>query len=66
MNAEYLLQQLVKITRLLRRAQKEYYACRADRKDPIKAGLLSEAQRREQDLDKLLIQIDKVYHIPTE
>lgn len=66
MDAAYLLTQLVKVTRKARSAQKEYYAYRADRKDPIKAGLLSEAQRREYDLDKLLTQIEKVHPVPQE
>lgn len=57
MDPKYLLQQLFNKSAALRKAQKDYYGHRAPKEDPLKRGYLQEAQRREQDLDKLLVQI---------
>jgi hypothetical protein len=57
MDPKYLLQQLFNKVAALRKAQKDYYAHRAPKEDPLKRGYLQEAQRREQDVDKLLVQI---------
>lgn len=67
MNDGYILEQLVKKGRALRKAQKDYYNYKADpRVDPIKKAHLQEAQRREQDFDRLLVQVDKVHPVPAE
>jgi len=67
MNAEYLLKQLVIAGRVMRKAQKEYYARPGPVKDdPIKKRLLQEAQRRGQDFDKLLLQVDKIFPVKAE
>lgn len=64
MNTDYLLTQLVTAGRAMRKAQKEYYARPGPVKaDPIKKGLLQEAQRREQDFDKLLLQVEKIFPV---
>jgi len=60
MNDTYLLRELFKKVALLRKAQKAYYSYRGDPKvDPIKKAHLQEAQRREEDLDRLMILIEK-------
>ncbi len=64
MNAEYLLTQLVQKGRALRKAQKAYYGYQADWKDPIKKAHLAESKRREQDFDRILMEIDKVHQVP--
>lgn len=67
MNDGYLVEQLVKKGRKLRKAQKEYYSCKADpRTDPIKKAYLKEAQWREDEFDRLLAQVDKVHPVPEE
>ncbi len=55
MDEKYLLTQLFKKTAAMRKAQKEYYAYKAPFDDPMKRSYLQEAQRREQDVDKLLV-----------
>lgn len=58
MDAKYLLTQLFTKTVALRKAQRDYYAYKGDPKtDPIKKAYLQEAQRREQDVDKLIVQL---------
>lgn len=67
MDEKYLLTELIKQVRRVRKAQKEYYACRADpRTDMIKKGLLQESRRHEQDLDGLLITIQKAFPVAQE
>jgi hypothetical protein len=61
MDPKYLLTQLFSKAAALRKAQKDYYSYHGDLKtDPLKRAYLQESQRREQDLDKLLIQIRTV------
>lgn len=58
MDPKYLLKELYKRVALTRKAQKAYYDYKADPKtDPIKKAYLVEAQRREQDLDRLMVKI---------
>lgn len=53
----YLLTKLFEKVVESRKAQKAYYAYKAKFDDPIKRGYLQEAQRREQDLDRLVVTI---------
>jgi len=57
MSPEYLLTNLFEKVVECRKAQKTYYAYKAPYDDPIKRGHLQEAQRREQDLDRLMVGI---------
>lgn len=58
MTDNYLLTELFKRTAAMRKAQKDYYAYKGDpRTDPLKKGYLQEAQRREQDVDRLMVTI---------
>jgi hypothetical protein len=58
MDAKYLLTQLFTKTVAMRKAQRDYYAYKGDmRTDPIKKAYLQESQRREQDVDKLIVQL---------
>lgn len=57
MDPKYLLQQLFEKVALMRKAQKEYYGCREKFDHPLKRAHLQEAQRREQDLDRLMVQL---------
>ncbi|HEY4208004.1 MAG TPA: hypothetical protein VGM31_14370 [Puia sp.] len=59
MDSNYLLTRVVDAGKALRKAQKDYYACRKPREDRLKQGYLDEAQRREQDFDKLLVLVEK-------
>lgn len=60
MDSMYVLRQLYDTAQKVRKAQKEYYACREPFDSPMKKQYLAEARRREQDLDKLLDQLPKV------
>lgn len=54
MNEKYLLEQLLIAGDLMRKAQTDYWAYKADpRTDPIKKAYLQESKRREQDYDKM-------------
>lgn len=53
----YLLTKLFEKVAEMRKAQKTYYAYKAKFDDPIKRGHLQEAQRREQDLDRLMVTV---------
>lgn len=67
MNDTYLLEQLVKVARASRKAQKDYYKCPGNpREDPIKSSYLAESRRREQDLDTMLKEINKVHPVLEE
>lgn len=67
MNDDYLLERLVRTARASRKAQKEYYRCPGNpREDPVKKSYLAESKRREQDLDSLLAQIEKIRPVPEE
>lgn len=57
MDPKYLLTQLFNKVAACRKAQKAYYAYKADFKDPMKRDYLQEAQRREQDVDRLMVTI---------
>jgi len=57
MSPEYLLTNLFERVVESRKAQKAYYAHKAPFDDPIKKAHLQEAQRREQDVDRLVIMI---------
>lgn len=63
MNDRYLLNNLAKAVVECRKAQKAYYAYRKPFDDPMKKAYLQEAQRREQDLDKLMVELQT--HDPT-
>lgn len=61
MNDRYLLSELFKKAAAARKAQREYYAFRGDPKtDPLKKSYLQEAQRREQDLGRLLVKLREI------
>lgn len=57
MTDRYLLEQLFKKAAAARKAQRDYYAYKGRPDDPIKRSYLQEAQRREVDLDRLLVAI---------
>ena len=58
MDPKYLLKELFRKVALMRKAQKAYYDYKADPKtDPIKKAYLQDAQRREQDVDRLMVKI---------
>jgi hypothetical protein len=57
MTDNYLLTELFKKTTAMRKAQKEYYAFKKPFDDPMKKSYLQEAQRREQDVDRLIVTI---------
>jgi hypothetical protein len=64
MNADYLLEQLLKVTRAARKAQKDYYKCPGNpRADPMKSSYLAESKRREQDLDRLLKELEAIHPV---
>ena len=58
MDAKYLLEQLFRKTVAMRKAQRDYYNYKGDPKtDPLKKSYLQEAQRREEDIDKLIVKL---------
>jgi hypothetical protein len=58
MNDKYLLQQLFQKSAACRKAQKGYYACKEDLKtSALKQAYYADAKHKEQDLDKILINI---------
>lgn len=56
----YLLKELFKKVAAVRKAQRQYYAHRAPKEDPLKRAYLQEAQRREQDLDALMVKLPTI------
>ena len=59
MDSNYLLTKLLEAGKLLRKAQKDYYACKKPREDNMKKSYLQDAQRREAEFDKLLVAAEK-------
>lgn len=57
MTDAYLLEQLLDKGAKMRKAQTDYYAYRKPLEDPLKRSYLQEAQRREQDFDRLVVTI---------
>lgn len=56
----FLIQLFMKVA-AMRKAQKDYYAYKGDPKtDPLKQAYLQEAQRREQDLDALMVKLPQL------
>ncbi len=59
---DQVFERLFQLVSACRKAQNDYYGYRGDPKiDPIKKAYFAEAKRREQDLDRLLTQLRKLY-----